>query len=100
MKTWQQQCLYEKLELISPCRSGARFRFRQLWGGLAALRPWGTVAKAGDRPTLVRELTNRQGHTSWHINTPRGDRPLTFDQAQDVLRWLECRHYRNPDLFQ
>lgn len=60
---------------------------------------WQNVGGQGDRPTLVREVTDRQGHTYWRVDDPKGDRPLTFDQAQDVLHWLECRHYRNPDLF-
>lgn len=45
----------------------------------------------------IHVIRHRCGRFCWRVDDPMCDRPLWFDSEEDVLIWLETRHYRQRD---
>jgi len=96
MRTFQQQRNYEKLEQLPP----------QV-GELASLelrRIWQTFLDFGHSPSgepQVRQKTDRVGNVYWRVYDPVSDHTIRFDDQQEVMIWLDERHYRKsrPNLW-
>ncbi len=89
MRTFQQQRNYEKLEQLPP-QVGELARLQLWWLRQAFLDYW--YSPSGE--PQVRQKTDRFGKEYWRVYDPVSDRTVRFDEQQDVMIWLDERHYR------
>lgn len=89
MRTFQQQRNYEKLEQLPP-QIGELARLKLWWLGQAFRDFW--HSPSGE--PQVRQKTDRFGNLYWRVYDPVSDRTVRFDNQQQVLIWLDERHYR------
>lgn len=92
-RTYQQKINYEELELIRPQGRKPKtkqlaplFKLKQRWQALLTF--WEL-----DEPR-ISDVVDRSGKVSWRIYDPARDRTFQLDTKEQVLAWLEERHYR------
>lgn len=97
MRTYQQRLNYKELELICPQPPKSKtktlaflFSLRQCWQAFVDF--WNL-----DTEPRFWEVVDRKGRVFWRIYDPVRDRSFQFDTKEQVLTWLEERHYRNQD---
>jgi hypothetical protein len=93
MRTFQQQLNYERLELLPPQGiRGLAIAFpstlRQLWTAVLTL----SDQKSAPEPQ-IHEVLTPSGKVIWRVYDFADDCSVEFDSEQEVLVWLEERHY-------
>jgi hypothetical protein len=89
MRTFQQQHNYEKLEQLSP-QIQELVRLGVWW-------LWQTVIDFLHTPSgepEVKQKIDRVGNIYWRVYDPVSDRTVRFNDKQEVMIWLDERHYR------
>lgn len=92
MRAYQQRRLRQKLELISSEISQS-FTHSALTLVHALRRSLQNTWLPSKEPRIQQTLDGA-GKLGWIVYDPMSDRALTFHTEQDLLTWLEERHYR------
>lgn len=93
MRTYQQQYLYQQLELIeSSTATSNPFPQRLLEMVQGIWTRFGKVLTSSEEPQFW-ELLDKNGQIYWKVYDPATSRIFYLDSLQSVLEWIEERHY-------